>query len=526
MAVQSFSTLYRDFVTDGVPTSGTHNPIKADIRSTFETLFGASSTTVADVKTHLGLGDFTIDNGSTVFIDRSNNNVSFGDAVRPDNYIDLGAALIQGLSNVLFGSDILTTSNALAHFCTFIGPSAAEGANNLYCCDGHGLRVLTALVDGQYVGAFGCDAGLHVTYGRNTVIGGAKGGLYKVDLRDSVIMGVSAAYGGGDVNNSIIIGVNACDAGQPASFAVADADHHDVSDNVVVGNYAGRFLTGQYSVLLGNNAGSLTDITGNFNLGIGRSAFGALTSGLGNVAIGDSAGGITSTGNYNIHIGFQVQPPSGGAGWNNTVALGYQSGASLSGDNQVQIGSSGQTVYTQSAVQTRSDARDKADVEDCDLGLGFILKLRPVRYRLDQRERYVEMVPVLDADGNHVVDSSGNPQFETVDHIKDASRASARISYGLIAQDVGRVVNDLGVNFAGWQDHSLQDAGRDVQSLAYEQFIGPMIKAIQDLSAANDNVSRDIKSIRRQGRDLVKRFDDHEARIAKLESELATLKAA
>lgn len=78
----------------------------------------------------------------------------------------------------------------------------------------------------------------------------------------------------------------------------------------------------------------------------------------------------------------------------------------------------------------------------------------------------------------------------------DGSRASKRISYGLIAQEVGDVVQRLGVDFAGWQDHSLQDGGRDVQSLAYEQFIAPLIKAVQQqqhkieqLEALLDNVA-------------------------------------
>ena len=42
----------------------------------------------------------------------------------------------------------------------------------------------------------------------------------------------------------------------------------------------------------------------------------------------------------------------------------------------MQLGDTNATVYAQKAVVTRSDARDKADIADSDLGLDFILRLK------------------------------------------------------------------------------------------------------------------------------------------------------
>lgn len=419
-------------------------------------------------------------------VDDDNNNVEFGLNIRPDNWVDTGASLIWGQGNTIVGNDIGTVTDAKFQYTTLMGSGVAGEANNLYCCQGFGLRNFYEVTDGIYVAAFGTDNLLHAGTASGITAVGHKNGLYKNNVTDSVMIG-TACYGGGDVTTAIVIGGNACDAGQPASYAAADADRHDVSNSIVIGHYGARWLKGAYNVFIGNNAGSgsTNTITGNYNLGIGRATFPTLTSGAGNTVIGDGAGSGIVAGNYNTFIGFSATVPSD---YSNCGAFGYGSAAYLTGSNQVQVGSATVTVYTQSAVQTRSDKRDKTDIEPSDLGLEFIMALNPVRYRLDQRERYF--------DDREAVDATGAPYQERVAVTADGSRASKRISYGLIAQEVGDVVQRLGVDFAGWQDHSLQDGGRDVQSLAYEQFIAPLIKAVQQqqhkieqLEALLDNVA-------------------------------------
>ena len=128
----------------------------------------------------------------------------------------------------------------------------------------------------------------------------------------------------------------------------------------------------------------------------------------------------------------------------------------------MQLGNSATSTYAYNTVQTRSDARDKIDVEDTDLGLAFVEDLRPVRFRNGFREDYIE-------DDGTVLPPDG-------------SRAGKRFHQGLIAQDVKATMDRLGVDFGGYQDHTVCGGG-DVLTLGYTEFVGPLIKAVQELSA-------------------------------------------
>ena len=109
-------------------------------------------------------------------------------------------------------------------------------------------------------------------------------------------------------------------------------------------------------------------------------------------------------------------------------------------------------VYAQGGALLTSDAREKTDVVDSDLGLTFIQALRPVRYRWVQCG---------------YVDESGQPQ----------TRAGIRPHYGLLAQEVQAVMGES--DFAGFA----YDPDADAYCLRYDEFIAPLIKAVQELAA-------------------------------------------
>jgi hypothetical protein len=101
-------------------------------------------------------------------------------------------------------------------------------------------------------------------------------------------------------------------------------------------------------------------------------------------------------------------------------------------------------IYLNSAATVISDRRTKENILTSDLGLNFINNLEPVKYNK--------------IDGN-------------------------RTHYGLIAQQVKDVVDELGVeDFGGWvsSDPNSEDGQ---QALRYEEFISPLIKAVQELTA-------------------------------------------
>lgn len=144
------------------------------------------------------------------------------------------------------------------------------------------------------------------------------------------------------------------------------------------------------------------------------------------------------------------------ASFQNSTCLGSDS--RVGGDHQVQLGNSLTTTYVYGTVQNRSDARDKAEIRDTELGLDFINSLRPVDYKWDMRDDYIQ----VDEDGN----------VTKLD--KDGSKKRTRYHHGFIAQEVPE-------GFGGYQDHKVQ-GGADVLSLGYDEFIAPLVKAVQELT--------------------------------------------
>ena len=95
------------------------------------------------------------------------------------------------------------------------------------------------------------------------------------------------------------------------------------------------------------------------------------------------------------------------------------------------------TVYSINALNT-SDRNEKKNISGSDLGLSFINSLNPVKY-------------------NWVWDNDDSP-----------------IHYGLIAQEVNEIASNENV--------AIVHKENDNWSMAYNELISPMIKAIQELS--------------------------------------------
>ena len=162
-----------------------------------------------------------------------------------------------------------------------------------------------------------------------------------------------------------------------------------------------------------------------------------------NIGIGLNAG---STGNFSP-----------------TISIGNDCACTWA--NQMQLGNSLMNVYTQNAINTRSDARDKIDIRDTLLGLEFINKLRPVDYKWNCRDDYKQI-------GKN----------------NDGSLIKKRYHHGLIAQEVQSTIKEIGIDFGGFQDHAI-NGGNDVLTIGYSEMIGPLIKAIQELTIQNQKIN-------------------------------------
>lgn len=178
--------------------------------------------------------------------------------------------------------------------------------------------------------------------------------------------------------------------------------------------------------------------------------------------------------------------------YTNCTGLGFQS--AVSGNNQVQLGNSLTTTYVYGTVQNRSDANDKTDVRDTELGLEFIMGLRPVDGRWDMRDDYWE-----EYDEQVGVDATGFPVFATKRRAipKDGSKKRERFHHWFIAQEVKELCDKLGVDFGGYQDHSTQDGGCDVLTLGYDEFIPPIVRAIQQVKVELDSINVRLSKLER-----------------------------
>lgn len=382
-----------------------------------------------------------------------------------------------GTGNTAIGSvagEWLTTGS----YNSFLGLSAGEkvlgGSYNV----GIGFEAMSEAPETKYTVAVGYRAnanpGNHSQ--SNSVYVGAFAGDFAIGSNNTMVgyragncLDAATAAGTGTGHDNVGVGMFAMRKNLAGSEAVvvgagAATDAINVEKSVVLG-YGACGTTanlGSFTVAVGWKA--LEAATGDNNVAIGQQAAKATTTGTGNVAIGSGSLVTNTTGVNNVAIGTNSgrlkQDGSNTTDLTNTTTIGND--ARVSDSNQVQLGNSATTTYVYGTVQNRSDSRDKTDIRDTILGLDFILGLRPVDGRWDLREDYENGV-------------------------RDGSKKRERFHHWFIAQEVKELCDKLGVEFGGYQDHKV-NGGCDVLSLGYDEFIPPIVKAIQDLSKKIDKL--------------------------------------
>ena len=246
------------------------------------------------------------------------------------------------------------------------------------------------------------------------------------------------------------------------------------------------------SIALGSYAYQ-SNTTGHNNVSIGILSLNHNTTGCRNVAIGNNALNRNETGEFNTAIGMSAGYNVSGS-YNTLLGAGTDiretyhhctllgEGSTVTGSNQVQLGNTSVTVYAQTAVQTRSDARDKVEIQDTVLGLDFIKKLTPRQFKMNSRELYFEQDKQRDYTAKN-----------------DGSKAGKRFHQGFVAQEVKQVIDEMGVDFAGYQDHKI-NGGQDVLSLGYTEFIAPIVKAIQQQQHIIEHLQQKIELLEQNGK--------------------------
>lgn len=270
----------------------------------------------------------------------------------------------------------------------------------------------------------------------------------------------------GEYNTAIgnqVLPVNTTGHRNTAIGHVAMYDNTTGNSNTAVGILALRSNTEG----IGNTAVGLNSLlknkTANVNTAIGISAL-EQNEGVANTAVGAGALKNNWTGGWNTAIGYYAgnygndeyfyhntyvgayadADLAAGNKFYNSTALGY--GAKINASDKVRIGNTNVSVIEgQVAWSNPSDRRLKENIVYTNrLGLDFINRLQTVSY--------------------NYIDDKNKTRYD-----------------GFIAQDVEEIMKDFGVPFSG-----LKKSGTGMFSLAYSDFVMPLVNAVKELKTQNE----------------------------------------
>ena len=159
-----------------------------------------------------------------------------------------------------------------------------------------------------------------------------------------------------------------------------------------------------------------------------------------------------------------------------------------------------------------SDGRVKKNIKQNVPGLAFIDKLQPITYNLDldAADKIIDRPAMKDKDGKVV-----QPTEEEI----QARQAKEQIIYtGFVAQDVEKAAQSLNYDFSGVDK---PDNANTLYGLRYSDFVVPLVKAVQELSAKNDAKDATIASLQADNASLHQQFDALAAKVNQFESTLS-----
>lgn len=373
------------------------------------------------------------------------------------------------------------------------GSSNSQNNNKNLALGDSALRINTT---GTYNTAIGGSAMHNNTQGwENTVIGNSA-------MKNNTLGNLNTAVGAYSLQK------NAWGTGNTAVGYAALASNVNANGNTALGNYALFKNDGSNNTVIGYQA-SYNSLGGGSNTVVGHKSMFNSTYASNNVAIGyvslynasysayntavgDSALFNTAGGSFNTAIGGRsgdgivVGQYNTFAGYNaratgdfmNATAIGAN--AVVDASAKIRIGDANVTVIEGAVPWTvPSDRRLKENIVQTDnLGLNFISRLQPVAY-------------------NYMADKS-KTQHD-----------------GFIAQDVEKVMQDLKIQFSG-----LRKSPNGTYSLAYSDFVMPLVNAVKELKQKNDDLVQQNARLEKQNQLMAAKLLE----IEEIKAELVRMK--
>ena len=347
---------------------------------------------------------------------------------------------------------------------------------------------------------------------KNTFIG-SRAGFANNDGTANTAIGFEALHSNTQGSNNTAVGIeslyfNGAGYGNTASGRRALYSNDFGNYNTATGDAA--LFSNQYgtqnsafgSQSLYSNRGSYNTACGYASLtsntvGGSNSAFGSSsllynTEGALNTAIGTGALGSNRGGSVNTAVG--VRSLTNEVGGSNNIALGADAGTAIGSPNVINTVSIGNHGYLNAATNqaffgnlstawnggnvtwsTYSDARVKTDVHEDVKGLDFITRLRPVTYHRSTKA----MVSIT---GNEEVDDY--PEKYDIEKIKFS---------GFLAQEVEMAAKEANYTFSGI---TIPETDHDLYTLSYEQFVVPLVKAVQEQQLIIESLQEEAIAMR------------------------------
>jgi hypothetical protein len=237
-------------------------------------------------------------------------------------------------------------------------------------------------------------------------------------------------------------------------LAIGGDNGNIVSGTIKIGRSAGVSMTTNVNggcIAIGEGSLSSASDAGN-NLAVGNAALDSVngTTGVSNVAIGTGTGSSITSGSNNTLVGhgagLAVVPLTTGS---NNIIIGHQSyPAGANANNSVTLGNASITTLrcAVTSITSLSDARDKKEVKDLNVGLEFIDGLRPVTFVWNDR----------DENGKHDI-----------------------ADFGFIAQDLKAAEDSVDMSEVL---KLVYDENPEKLEASYGKLIPILVKAIQELS--------------------------------------------
>jgi hypothetical protein len=139
------------------------------------------------------------------------------------------------------------------------------------------------------------------------------------------------------------------------------------------------------------------------------------------------------------------------------------------------------------AYTITSDARFKENIKYDDVpGLNFIKELKPVTYTFDTKKFDEHLMQNMEAEMR-------NERLQNEDY-----KASSAIKHsGFLAQDIESTCKKLNYEFDGLHTPDAMNK-TDHYSVAYSQFIMPLVKAVQELQVLIEKVQQENDQLRKE----------------------------